>query len=220
MNVRATGSRTPPSQPSRPPSILAAAVAGTGAPTVARLKATAGASTIAASPTKTATRRTIGVVERANKGTSTTVSGRASGASATKNAVVKSRPCACDHSAAATKSAASDTSIPESDPQAMGPLHSIASAAKSAAGADAPHATAAARVTRPAATVAITPRTFTTRIEGPTTAKASPRRSVHSGAVDPATGTPGLYENPKPSARLRANWRWIHVSSRGKPVVP
>src|SRR6267142_1471458 len=84
---------------------------------------------------------------------------------------------------------------------------------RSAARADAPHASAAARVTRAAATVVATPMTFTVTIEGPVTAKPAARRSVHSGAVDPATGTPGLYENPKPSARLRAKCRWIHVTS-------
>src|SRR5207249_2556865 len=126
---RPRGSWTPASQPSRPPSILAAAGAGTGVPTVARLKATAGASATAARPMKTPTRRRVGGVDSAINGSSTIDSGRASGASAANS-------------------------------------------------------------------------------------------SVHSGAVEPATGTPGLYEKPAPSAMLRANWRWIHESSRGKPAAP
>src|SRR5213593_3724161 len=71
-----------------------------------------------------------------------------------------------------------------------------------------------------AARVTATPIAFTITIEGPASANAAPSRSVHSGAVDPATGTPGLNEKPAPSARLRANCRWIHESSSGKPVAP
>src|SRR5262249_16338326 len=61
---------------------------------------------------------------------------------------------------------------------------------------------------------------FAMMIDAPAARAPAARSSVHRGAVEPATGTPGLYTKPAPSARLRAKCRWIHESSSGKPAAP
>ena len=94
--------------------------------------------------------------------------------------------------AAATSSAASVTSMPDSEPQAMGPAHSSATPATTATPGGAPHASAARRVRTAAASAQATPRTLAMPTEAPATTAPPASRSVHSGAVEPATGRPGL----------------------------
>ena len=82
--------------------------------------------------------------------------------------------------------------MPESAPQAMGPVHSSATAATIAAAGDAPQASAARRVTIAAATAHATPSVLAIATEAPATHAPAPSSNVHNGAVDPATGRPGL----------------------------
>ena len=97
--------------------------------------------------------------------------------------------------------------MPESEPQTTGPIHMSATAATSAASAGAPQASTARRVRRPAPRVTMIPSTFAVQSEAENTVAPAPSSKVQSGAVEPATGRPGLNEKPAPSARLRANWR-------------
>src|SRR3990167_347787 len=219
-SVTASGSRRPPSQPSSPPSTFAAAVAGYGAPAVQRLNRTIGRSAAAVSAPNAASRRAPSGRASARHGTSSTPPGRASAASAAQAAPQTSRSRAWARSAATTSSAASVTSMPESAPHAIGPVQRRPTAASRARGAGAPNAAAARRVRRAAPSAAATPSAFASASDGPRTAAPAASRSVQSGAVEPATGRPGLYAKPAPSARLRAKWRWIHESSSGNPTAP
>src|SRR5262245_21463909 len=169
---------------------------------------------------KVATRRSVTGRATTKSGTSRSDSGLARTARAAHTAVANARSRACARSAAATRSAASETSIPESEPQTTGPIHMSPAAATSAASAGAPQASTARRVRRPAPSVTTIPSALAVQSEAENTRAPPPSSRVHSGAVDPATGTPGLNEKPAPSARLRANWRWIHESSSGNPAAP
>ena len=82
--------------------------------------------------------------------------------------------------------------MPESPPQATGPVHSSAMAATVATAGDAPQAMAARRVTSAAPTAQATPITLTIVTDAPATYEPAASSSVHSGAVEPATGRPGL----------------------------
>ncbi|MBI3628741.1 MAG: hypothetical protein HY217_04030 [Candidatus Rokubacteria bacterium] len=64
------------------------------------------------------------------------------------------------------------------------------------------------------------PSPFTTHSVAPPSETPAASSRVQNGAVDPATGVPGLYEKPAPSAMLRAKWRWIQGSSSGSPGAP
>jgi len=79
-----------------------------------------------------------------------------------------------------------------SAPQANAPVHRRPMAAVSAAGGAAPKAMAARRTTSAAPMALATPSVFAMSSDGPTTAAAPPSSSVHSGAVEPDTGSPGL----------------------------
>src|SRR5689334_4456525 len=52
------------------------------------------------------------------------------------------------------------------------------------------------------------------------TQKRPARIRVYRGAVEPATGSSGLKENPCPVAMFLANVAWIQESSSEKPQVP
>src|SRR5713226_1719456 len=216
IHVSAAGSLTPPSQPST----LAAAVAGYNVPTVHKLNSAAGATVMTVTSANAAARRSVTVRARTKRGMRRKASGRARTASAAHADDVSRRSCACARRAAATRNAASATSMPESTPQATGPVHRSATAATSATSARAPQASAARRVRMAAPRVAATPNALAIPSEGEEAAAPAASRSVHRGAVEPATGAPGLKEKPAPSARLRANWRWIHASSSGNPDAP
>src|SRR2546425_3910853 len=144
-HVTRAGSRRPRSRPSRPPSTLAVAVEGTGVPVVAQQKTANGRSARTTTTVKSASRFGVGRRASARNGSSTTASGRASVASPPATAVSTRRSRASASSAAATRSAASVTSMPDRAPHANGPLQSSAIAATSAAGGDAPQASAARR---------------------------------------------------------------------------
>ena len=191
-HVTRAGSRRPMSRPRSPPSTLAAAVEGKGVPVVAQQKATNGSSAATTIAANSASRRGVGHRASARNGSKTTASGRASVARPPATAVNTRWSRASASSAAATSRAASVTSIPDSAPQANGPLHTSATAATSAAGADAPQASAARRSTSAAASAPATPSVLTMTSEAPATRAPAASSSVQSGAVDPATGTPGL----------------------------
>src|SRR5882724_1639666 len=219
-HVSAAGSLTPPSHPTSPPSTLAAAVAGYHVPAVDRLNRAAGATAAIVTIANVATRRTVTGRAAIKSGTSRKASGRARIASAAHAADASRRSRACARSAAATRSAASETSMPESAPQATGPIQTSATAATSATSGRAPQASAARRVRSAAPRVATMPSALAIPSEGEATTAPAASKSVHRGAVDPATGVPGLKEKPAPAARLRAKCRWIHESSRGNPKAP
>ena len=191
-HVTRAGSRTPTSRPSRPPSTLAAAVDGTGVPVVAQQKITNGTSTATTMAAKSTRRRGVGRRASATNGSSTTASGRASAASPPASAATAKRSRATAKTVAVTSSAASVTSIPESAPHANGPLQASAIAPASAAAGGAPHASAARRSSSAAVAAAATPIVLTMTSDAPATRAPAASSSVHSGAVEPATGTPGL----------------------------
>src|SRR2546426_9852904 len=220
IQVSAAGSLTPPSQPTSPPSTLAAAVAGYKVPAVDRLNSAAGATATTVTTANAATRRSVTARAKMKNGMRRRASGRASVASAAHAADASRRSCACARRAAATRHAASATSMPESAPQATGPVHRSAMAATSATSVRAPQASAARRVRMATPRVMATPSALAISSEGEEATAPAASRSVQRGAVEPATGVPGLKEKPAPSARLRANWRWIHESSSGNPEVP
>ena len=174
-------------------------MAGYGEPTVAHENATMGASTTAGTSTNAAIRPIPSGRARTSSGSSSAASGRARTASEASATVHASRSRARASSAPATSSAASVTSMPESPPHAIGPVHSKATAATVATAGDAPHASAARRVTIAAPTAQATPITLTIATEAPATKAPAASSSVHSGAVEPATGRPGLYDEPKTS---------------------
>jgi hypothetical protein len=64
------------------------------------------------------------------------------------------------------------------------------------------------------------PRSLVQASTFPGSGKSRESSAVQSGAVEPVTSSPGLYDRPQPAARLRANWRWIQLSSRGNPSPP
>jgi hypothetical protein len=84
------------------------------------------------------------------------------------------------------------TSMPDSAPQANGPVHSRAIAATRAIEGGAPKPTAARRATSAAPTAAATPSVLLIATDAPAIRAPAARRSVHSGAVEPETGWPGL----------------------------
>ena len=117
-------------------------------------------------------------------------------ASATVHA---SRSRARASSAPATSSAASVTSIPESPPQAIGPVHSKATAATVATAGDAPHASAARRVT----------------IAAPTrTGHTDHLDHRHRGAGHEGAGR----QQQRPQRRRRARHRSPRVVDEPKPL--
>src|SRR5262245_26968365 len=110
--------------------------------------------------------------------------------------------------------------MPDSAPHAIAPVHAKPIAAPRAASREAPQAIAAWRTTTAEDRPVITPSVFTIATDDPNNATPRASKSVHNGAVDPATGTPGLYEKPAPSAMFRAKCRWIQESSSGNPGTP
>ena len=84
------------------------------------------------------------------------------------------------------------TSMPESAPHASAPVHNNATAATRATMGGTPHATAARRVTSAAASPQIAPSVLAVATDAPATTAPAASSSVHSGAVEPATGRPGL----------------------------
>ena len=191
-HVTRAGSRRPMSRPSSPPSTFAAAVDGNGVPVVAQQNATNGSSAATTMAANSASRLGVGRRASARNGSRTTASGRASVASPPATAVSTRWSRASASSAAATSRAASVTSIPDSAPQANGPLHTSPTAATSAAGGEAPQASAARRSTSAAISAPATPSVLAMTSEAPATRAPAASSSVQSGAVEPATGTPGL----------------------------
>ena len=90
--VSATGSRVPASRPTSPPSILAAAVAGSGVPAVQRLNAIQGESTATGMPREARLRFRVSGPPSQSKGTSSTDSGRASAAAPMRSPASVTRP--------------------------------------------------------------------------------------------------------------------------------
>ena len=122
IHVSDAGSRTPPSQPTSPPSTLAAAVAGYGVPAVQRLKSDGGRHDHDGDDREDRhapeRQRARGDEERNEQ---EGLRARQHGQRRARAPSRARRSRACARSAPATRSAASETSIPDSAPQATGP---------------------------------------------------------------------------------------------------
>ncbi len=92
-----SGSRTPARNPTRPPSIFAAAVAGNGVPVVTRLKATQGARNPATGRPHASARRPVSGPASQKSGSSRAASGRASAASPSAAPAAQARPARVQH---------------------------------------------------------------------------------------------------------------------------
>jgi hypothetical protein len=191
-NVSPTVSRRPARKPASPPLILAAAVEGSGEPTVARLKATHGPITAAAHAAKAVVRRQVTGPAAQSSASSSTASGRAGTARAARAAATRCRSRVCASRAAAARSAAKPTSIPESAPQSSGPASAVRTPARSAARRSPVQAHASRLASSAAPSAAAAPSALASIGWLPATAKTPARSSVQSGAVEPDTGTPGL----------------------------
>ena len=132
-SVVMSGAGVPARKPARPPSILAAAVAGSGVPPVARLKATQGPTTAAAHPAKVAARRPVSGPAAHTSASSSRHSGRASTARASSAAAARSRPRVWASIPPVARRAASETSMPESAPHSRGPLSAVSTPVSRAA---------------------------------------------------------------------------------------
>ena len=188
----ASGSRTPASAPSSPPSIFATAVPGSGLPIVARLKATHGATQAATGPAQTRARRQVSGPDSQNRGSRRSASGRARAPRPSARAAGPSRSRNLSTSAAVTSRAARETSMPDSAPQTIGPASAVRAEASRPSPRRPVQRAASAPASQAVASASARPRTFARAGWGPSTVKTPPSASVQSGAVDPETGTPGL----------------------------
>ena len=97
--------------------------------------------------------------------------------------------------------------MPESAPQIRRGETASTRAVKKPAARELVSHSARRPATSAAASVSAMPRPLALAMGSRPSRAGMASTSVHSGAVDPATGMPGLYENPCPDATFLANCR-------------